>query len=365
MAELPYQTWQRLTGMPWSQAKKLGLTTGTAAANIALQRKLLSGWRPGGATASAAPAQPAAPDYGAYTPIIQQLQQQVQQLPSIYQPQVQALQATIPTIQKQYQSLLEQLRQRTTQQQQQLQQEQTTAVGTEQARAAAAGVAPAYGTPEMAAIQQIQTGYQQSIADLLAQAAQQETQTQLAGTQAEQSVQAQIAQILGQQQQARQQLLAQIAQAQAEAAQAAEERRRWEAEFAESVREAKASEALARAGGTTKTEVPPDVKRLQSLADKGRALIARAKNSDEAGRYWAQAWNAIKAEFPELPNQAIDQLLGFQRGWEDYYKTFQSATTGGGKQTLFEPSSIGVSTQPQTQQPSWLQRIWQKIISKL
>jgi len=340
MAETPAQTWQRLTGTPWSQAKKLGLTTGTAAANLALQRRLLTGWRPGGASASAATAPPAAPDYGAYTPIIQQLQQQVQQLPSIYQPQVQALQATIPTIQKQYQSLLEQLRQRTTQQQQQLQQEQTTAVGTEQARAAAAGVAPAYGTPEMAAIQQIQTGYQQSIADLLAQAAQQETQTQLAGTQAEQSVQAQIAQILAQQEQARQQSLSQIAQVQAEALAAAEERRRWEAEFAESIRQARASEALARAEEATK--VPPDVKRLQSLVDKGRALIARAKNTNEAGRYWAQAWNAIKAEFPELPNQAIDQLLGFQRGWEDYIKTFfTSGTTGGGTTQQKKSSDLG------------------------
>jgi hypothetical protein len=343
MAETPAQTWQRLTGIPWSQAKKLGLTTGTAAANIALQRRLLSGWRPGGASArtTAAPAQPAAPDYGAYTPIIQQLRQQVQQLPSLYQPQVQALQATIPTIQQQYQSLLEQLRQRTTQEQQRLQEEQTRTVGTEQARAAAAGVAPAYGTPEMAAIQQIQTGYQRSIADLLAQAAEQERQTQLAGTEATQSVQAQIAQILAQQEQARQQLLAQIAQAQAEALAAAEERRRWEAEFAESVRQARASEALARA--SEKTEVPPDVKRLQSLVDKGRALIIRAKNAEQAGRYWAQAWNAIKAEFPELPNQAIDQLLGFQRGWEDYIKTFSSSETTGEETTTTQQkkSSLG------------------------
>jgi hypothetical protein len=58
MAELVYQTWQRLTGTPWSQAQKMGLTNGSASANLALQRKLLSGWRPNG-TAAAAPAAPA------------------------------------------------------------------------------------------------------------------------------------------------------------------------------------------------------------------------------------------------------------------------------------------------------------------
>ena len=359
--ELPYATWIRITGLPWSEAQKRGYTTGTAAANIALQQKLLSGWRPGGATASAAPAQPAAPDYGAYTPIIQNLQQQEQSLPSIYQPQVQALQATIPTIQKQYQSLLEQLRQRTTQQQQQLQQQQTTTVGTEQARAAAAGVAPAYGTPEMAAIQQIQTGYQQSIADLLAQAAQQETQTQLAGTQAEQSVQAQINQILGQQEQARQQLLAQIAQAQAEAAQAAEERRRWEAEFAENVREAKASEAAAQAGGTT-TGGLTDKEQVKRWDD----AIKRGQQDLQKGIPWGVVWNRIKAQFPDIPNEAIDAALGVE--WREagaFEKIMGKKTTGGGKQTLYEPSTIGAEIQPRTQQPSWLQRTWQKIISKL
>jgi len=44
--ELPYQTWERLTGKPWSQASALGLTTGTAADNLALQNKLLGGWLP-------------------------------------------------------------------------------------------------------------------------------------------------------------------------------------------------------------------------------------------------------------------------------------------------------------------------------
>lgn len=56
MAELAYQTWKRITGKSWSEAKKLGLTDGSAAGNTALQKKLLSGWRPGQPEAGAAPA---------------------------------------------------------------------------------------------------------------------------------------------------------------------------------------------------------------------------------------------------------------------------------------------------------------------
>jgi hypothetical protein len=323
MAEKVYETWQRLTGLPWSEARKRGYTTGTAAANIALQRRLLSGWRPEGVITptAPAPAAPAAPDYGYYTPIIQNLQQQLQTLPSTYQPQIEALKATIPTIQQQYQSLLEQLRQRTTQQQQQLQEEQTRTVGTEQVRAAAAGVAPAYGTPEMAAIQQIQTGYQRSIADLLSKAAEQERQIQLAGTQAEQSIQAQIAQILAQQEQARQQLLAQIAQTQAEALAAAEERRRWETEMAASLASTAASareRAASKQADLSYKEQQARLQRFQKLADTYRSLLAKAKNEREAARYWVQGVNAIKTEFPELSDQEIWQILGYPGGFRSY-----------------------------------------------
>jgi len=46
MAELVYQTWERITGRPWSDAAKGGFTTGSYADNIALQQRLLGGWNP-------------------------------------------------------------------------------------------------------------------------------------------------------------------------------------------------------------------------------------------------------------------------------------------------------------------------------
>jgi len=48
MAELPYQTWERVTGKGWGEAKSGGFTTGSASENIALQSKLNSGWNPFG-----------------------------------------------------------------------------------------------------------------------------------------------------------------------------------------------------------------------------------------------------------------------------------------------------------------------------
>lgn len=46
MAELVYQTWERITGRPWSEAAAGGFTTGSYADNIALQQRLLGGWNP-------------------------------------------------------------------------------------------------------------------------------------------------------------------------------------------------------------------------------------------------------------------------------------------------------------------------------
>lgn len=48
MAELPYQTWQRVTGKSWSEAKAGGFTSGTAQENLALQARLNAGWNPYG-----------------------------------------------------------------------------------------------------------------------------------------------------------------------------------------------------------------------------------------------------------------------------------------------------------------------------
>lgn len=44
--ELVYQTWERITGRPWSDARKGGFTSGSYADNIALQKRLLGGWDP-------------------------------------------------------------------------------------------------------------------------------------------------------------------------------------------------------------------------------------------------------------------------------------------------------------------------------
>lgn len=55
MAETPAQTWQRLTGTNWSASRQHG--SGSASANLALQQRLLTGWRPGQST----PAQSSSP----------------------------------------------------------------------------------------------------------------------------------------------------------------------------------------------------------------------------------------------------------------------------------------------------------------
>lgn len=45
--ERVHQTWERITGRPWRDARAAGYTDGTAASNLALQRALRAGWRPG------------------------------------------------------------------------------------------------------------------------------------------------------------------------------------------------------------------------------------------------------------------------------------------------------------------------------
>lgn len=41
--ELPYQTWERVTGLSWSEAKKRGYTDGSADKNLALKESLMNG----------------------------------------------------------------------------------------------------------------------------------------------------------------------------------------------------------------------------------------------------------------------------------------------------------------------------------
>ena len=56
MPELVYQTWERITGRPWSDAAKGGFTDGSYDANIDLQRRLLEGWDPYAKPAAKKPA---------------------------------------------------------------------------------------------------------------------------------------------------------------------------------------------------------------------------------------------------------------------------------------------------------------------
>jgi len=79
--ELVYQTWQRITGKPWSEARAGGFTTGGYNENLALQRRLLSGWNPyaPAAPASAPAAAPAAPAPTYSVPPLQQTAEQLGQ----------------------------------------------------------------------------------------------------------------------------------------------------------------------------------------------------------------------------------------------------------------------------------------------
>ena len=77
-SELVYQTWQRITGKPWSAARAGGFTTGGYNENLALQSRLLSGWNPY-APATPAPAPAPAPTPAA-APAQAPLQQTAEQL---------------------------------------------------------------------------------------------------------------------------------------------------------------------------------------------------------------------------------------------------------------------------------------------
>ena len=60
MAELVYQTWERITGRPWSEARAGGFTDGSYQANVDLQKRLLGGWDPYAPAPAPAP-KPATP----------------------------------------------------------------------------------------------------------------------------------------------------------------------------------------------------------------------------------------------------------------------------------------------------------------
>lgn len=75
--------------------------------------------------------------------------------------------------------------------------------------------------------------------------------------------------------------------------------------------------------------VSKDAARLQDLADLGRKQVISiltdpARNETVATNIWATNFNSIKAEFPELTNEDIDNLLGVPGGWNKFIQQVRS-----------------------------------------
>jgi hypothetical protein len=206
--------------------------SGTASQNTALLNALQGGGGSLGLGSSTASTPAPAQSFGTYQPVIDTLTQQAQGLGSIYDPQVTALQASLPTIQQKYSDMLSELSRETGVEQTSLQQEQTGAVGSNQAQAAAAGVAETGGTQEKAAQEAIKSQYGTAIANLLAQSASGQQQLGTQQAQEEQGVNQSIASLLGQESTAKSNIAGQIAQAQASYAAEQEQKREFDAQLA-------------------------------------------------------------------------------------------------------------------------------------
>ena len=206
--------------------------SGTASQNTALLNALQGGGGSLGLGASTASTPAPAQSFGTYQPVIDTLTQQAQGLGSIYDPQVTALQASLPTIQQKYSDMLSELSRETGVEQTSLQQQQTGAVGSNQAQAAAAGVAETGGTQERAAQEAIKSQYGTAIANLLAQSASGQQQLGTQQAQEEQGVNQSIASLLGQESTAKANIAGQIAQAQAQYAAQQEQQREFDAQLA-------------------------------------------------------------------------------------------------------------------------------------
>lgn len=207
-----------------------GSYQGTAAQNNAL----LAALQGGGAPAASAPtagggggnASPSA-DYGAYGDIINTLSGQEGELDSIYNPQITTLQNYMPTIQKKYSDMLAELTRQTEVQTGKLAAGKVTDVGNMAVQQAGAGVAESFGTPEMAAQQAVKTKYDQAQQSLLADADAQRKGYGTQQSQEELAVQQQIAALVAQKATSAQSIKEKIAQAKAQALDAAEKTRQF------------------------------------------------------------------------------------------------------------------------------------------
>ena len=207
--------------------------SGTAAQNTALLNALQGGGGSlglGSSTAST-PATSSNQSFGSYQPVIDTLTQQEQGLSGIYQPQVTALQASLPTIQQKYSDMLSELSRETGVEQGNLQSGQTSAVSSAKAQAAAAGVAESEGSPQAAVQAAIKKQYSDAITNLLAQSASGAQQLGTEQAQETQGVNQSIASLLGQQSTAQSNIAAQIAQTQAQYAAQQEQAREFNAQL--------------------------------------------------------------------------------------------------------------------------------------
>jgi hypothetical protein len=264
---------------------------GTAEQNTALLRYLQGQGGGGGGSVSSGGGgfDPTA----AYQPVIQRLQQEVSNLGQVYQPQITQLQSEIPKIQQRYQALLKNLNETVTQQLKE-------SLGQYSAQAAAAGVAPALGTPEMAAQENIKGQAQQTLSQQQQLYAAQQAQE-------EQGVRSQIADILARQQASRENLLAQIAQAQAAAAQtaaqyrlaqeqAAAEQARFQQQLEESRRQFNISQSSGGGGGSSagkskspKQQLQEDISiGIQNIIDAGRPQWATEHLIDQLANLYPE-----------------------------------------------------------------------------
>lgn len=302
-------------------------------------------------------------DYGAYNSIIEELRRQQGSLGQIFQPQVRALEGTLPTIQQRYGTLLDEVRRQTAAEGERLGKQETHDVGSEQVRAASAGVAPVYGTAEMAAIQQIQDAFQRAIAGNTAQgqAKQQELTAQQAGEEA--NIRTQIANILARQTEASNSIAAQIAQAQSAARAAAEEKARWERQFAEAQRQFNAN--LGSSGRATSQN------NLQNALQAALGVFGeediRVTGKDSADKLLSSAElaNSRKRinEVAKLYGVNADSLYSqaFNLGGYGEWKPAPAQqSSGGGFSTALKVGGIGAGIIAALKAPSFLRGLFRR-----
>jgi hypothetical protein len=284
-------------------------------------------------------------DYGVANASVDEAKSYAASIPDIYGAQTKELNKELPQIQQRYQGLLKNLNDQVTSQ-------LKTSMGTYNAQAAAAGVAPIQGTQEMAAQQSIT----QKSNDYLGQ-----QQNVLNSNQSaeEQAVRQQMANVLTQQSAAQQQAQAQIAQAEQygltykqttdlATQQAQAQQQQFEQQMA--LYKQQADSGGGSAGGTLTmpttgvTLSPAATKQVTSLQTKATANLQKVfdtqkSNLTELASAWGQSWNQLRLALPkdQASDTDIDAILGYPDGWSgisaDFYQ--KKGGVGGTGANLF------------------------------